>query len=68
MCFGNNNKEFILEWVARRLIYFVVYNVHLGIRVLINKITSELNWSLKLRDNNERKNTLVTRGCELSDA
>ena len=28
----------------------------------------ELNWSSKLRDNNESKNTLVTRSCVLSDA
>ena len=28
----------------------------------------ELNWSSKLRDNNGRRNTLVTRNCVLSDA
>ena len=28
----------------------------------------ELNWVSELRDNNERKNTLVTGNCVLSDA
>ena len=31
-------------------------------------VNIELNWSSKLRDNNERKNTLVTRSCVLSNA
>ena len=44
----------------------------LGVSQHMHKITNlwkliELNRSLKLRDNNERKNTLVTRGCVLSD-
>ena len=38
----------------------------------MHKITNlwkfELDWSSKLRDNNERKNTLVTWRCVLSDA
>ena len=37
----------------------------------MHKITNlwkfELNWSLKLQDNNGRKNTLVTRSCVLSE-
>ena len=43
----------------------------LGVFQHIHKITKlwkfELNWSLKLRDNNERKNSLVTQSCLLSD-
>ena len=44
----------------------------LGISQLMHKITNlwkfELNWSSKLRDNNEIKNTFVTRSCVLSVA
>ena len=44
----------------------------LGVSQYIHKITNlwkfELNRSSKLQDNNERKNTLVTRSCVLSDA
>ena len=43
----------------------------LGVSQHMHKITNlwtfELNWSSNLRDNNERKNTLVTRSCVLSD-
>ena len=35
---------------------------------MANKIKYEIDRSSKLRDNNERKNTLVTRTCVLSDA
>ena len=34
----------------------------------INLWKIDLNWSSKLRDNNGRKNTLVTQSCVLSDA
>ena len=34
----------------------------------VNLWKFELNWSSKLRDNNERKTTLFTRSCVLSDA
>ena len=44
----------------------------LGVSQNMQKITNlwklELNWSSKLRDNNERKNTLVTQSCVLADA
>ena len=44
----------------------------LGVSHHMHKITNlwkfHLNWSSKLRDNNERTNTLVTRSCVLSDA
>ena len=44
----------------------------LGISQRMHKITNllkfELNRSSMLRDNNERKNTLVTLSCALSDA
>ena len=44
----------------------------LGVSQHKHKITNmwkfELNWLSKLRDNNKRKNTLVTQGCVLSDA
>ena len=43
-----------------------------GVSQRMHKITNlwkyELNWSSKLQDNNERKNTLVTRSYVLSDA
>ena len=43
-----------------------------GVSQHVHKITNlwkfELNWSSELRDNYERKNTLVTRSCVLSDA
>ena len=36
----------------------------LGVSQHMHEITKfELNWSSKFRDNNERKNTLVTRSC-----
>ena len=35
---------------------------------ITNLLKLELNRSLKLRDDNERKNTLVTPSCVLSDA
>ena len=42
-----------------------------GVSQHMHKITNlckfELNRSSKLRDKNERKNTLVTRSCVLSD-
>ena len=44
----------------------------LGVSQYMHKKTNlwklELNWSSKLRDINERKNTLVTRSCVHSDA
>ena len=44
----------------------------LGVSQRMHKITNlwkfELNLLLKLRDNDERKNTLVTRSCVLSYA
>ena len=44
----------------------------LGVSQHIYKITNlsrfVLNWSSKLRDNNERKNTFATRSCVLPDA
>ena len=43
-----------------------------GVSQHMHKITNlwkfELNWSLKLRHNNESKSTLVRRSCVLSDA
>ena len=36
--------------------------------IIMNLRKFELNQSLKLRDNNEIKNTPVTRSCVLSDA
>ena len=43
----------------------------LGVSQHMHKITylgkCELNWSSKLRDSNERKNTLVTQSCVLLD-
>ena len=44
----------------------------LGVSQQVHKITNlwkfDCNWLSQLRDNDERQNTLVTRGCMLSDA
>ena len=40
----------------------------LGVSKITNLWKFELNWSSKMQDNKERKTTLVTRSCLLSDA
>ena len=51
---------------CQRLVFTLVVSQHM--HKITNLSKFELNRSSKLRDNNERKNTLVTRSCALSDA
>ena len=51
---------------CQRLAFTVGVSQHM--HKLTNLRKFELDWSSELRDNNERKNTLVTRSCVLSDA
>ena len=37
-------------------------------KLILKLVINRLNWSWKLQENNERKNTLVTQICVLSDA
>ena len=58
---------------ALTLLYFFIYFQRpvfsLGVSQHMHKITNlwkfELDWSSELRDNYERKNTLITRSCML---
>ena len=51
---------------CQRLIFSLGVSPHMHEATNLWKF--ELNWSSKLRENNERKNTLVTRSCLLTDA
>ena len=51
---------------CQRLVFTVCVPQHM--HNITNLWKFELNGSSKLRDNNEKKNTLVTRICVLSDA
>ena len=53
-------------WYCQRLVFTFGVSQHMP--KITNLWKFELNWSSKLRDNNERKNTLVTRSYVLSDA
>ena len=58
--------------VENKISVYIIYNqvnalkrpIHfLSIVYIINLWKFELNWSSKLRDNNERKNIIDTRSC-----
>ena len=51
---------------SQRPVFSLVVSQHMN--KITNLYTFQLNWLSKLRDNNEGKNTLVTRSCVLSDA
>ena len=74
---GNMNKEFKRDAVCGLKTLDTIGNCQRpvfsrGVSQHIHKITNlwkfELGWSSKLRDNNGRKDTLVTQTCLLSDA